>query len=235
MVEAELLELRKLQPLLNTVQQNQLVHVLFLVEEHPPRGQRSVVGPVVLLGSGVQGADNILAAGGIVVAPRAPPLPLNDRRLFGRGLLLILRVPLKHRHRRLGAVQRREVKKLRPQGLLDRAPVSSLAAEDGGELKHLILVGVSALGHVPNHAPNQVVHVPPGVHDRNLASRHQTGTGTVGKPLVGFLENSEITRQHVLFRVGVIHQQQMRASTGEGGPDTGSEELTALIRVPAPR
>ena len=88
------------------------------VEEHPPGGQARVVRPVVGLGSGVQGHDDVLAGGRLLAAPFVPPLPFYYGGLFSGGLLLVLGVPLEHRHGGLGAVQGLEVKELGPQRLL---------------------------------------------------------------------------------------------------------------------
>ena len=98
LVEAQGLELGELHPPLDRVQQDDVVGVSLFVEEHAPRGQRREVRSVVSLGSGVQRHDDVLHRRWVVLGPQQPPLALHDGSLFAGRVLLILRVPLEHRH-----------------------------------------------------------------------------------------------------------------------------------------
>ena len=125
------------------------MHVLLFIEEHSPRRQRREVSPVVGFCSGVERHNDVLYARWVVVRPQPPPVPLDDRSLFARRILLILCVPLEHRHGRLCPQQRLQVEKLRPQGFLHKlARFRVLDLENRRKLHHLVLVGVLVVGHI---------------------------------------------------------------------------------------
>ena len=211
------------------------MHVLLVVEEHSPRRQRREVSTVVGFCSGVERHNDVFYSRWVVVRPQPPPIPLDDCSLFTRRILLILRVPLEHRHGRLSPQQRWQVKKRRPEGFLHKiARLFVLDLEDRRELHHLVLVGVLVVGHIAYQTPCEVILVPSGVNYSYATTRHQTRPGTEGEPLVGFVECREVSVQDVLFGVRIVDKQQVSTAAREGRTHARGVKLAGCGRIPAP-
>ena len=233
------LQLGELQTRFDRVQQDDVVLPLLLVIKHTPRGQGREVSTVVGFRSGVESHDDVLHLRRRLARPDAPPLSLDDGGLLARRILLVLGVPLEHGHGCLGPQQRRQVEKLGPESFLDdtdapRVGVGLLDIQYRRELDHLVLVRPLILGHIADNAPGEVIHVPTCLDDSYSATRHQTRPGTVGEPLVGFLEYLEVAVQYVLFGVRVVNQQQVGTATRDTGANTAGEVLAPKVRVPPP-
>ena len=74
--------------------------------------------------------------------------------------------------------------------------------------------------------------MPTGLDDSHSTTRHQTGTGTVGEPLVSLLEDLEVPVNHILFGVWVVHKKQVGTATSQSTTNTASVVLASDVSIP---